>query len=355
MKVFEVNTNNTEKQFLEFSNILYRDDPNRSLPLGSDVAQVFDSSKNSLLQKGKAKRWLVYDNYNLPAGRIAAFYNHEVKKGTSGIGFFECVNDENLASILFKTAINWLKSEGCSSVEAPINFGEKDRFWGLLIKGFDAPNLYLDNYNPAYYEHLFKHFDFHKKDEILTFKVLLSQLPVARIKQIAERLQQRENIYFKSFDFLRVNEMAAHLHAVYTASFKEENRIKHITIDDIIYMINAMRLVVEEKFIWLAYKDNQPIGLAAFMKNLNELNHPSAKAELFVNLKGFALSVLPQYQNRGIELGLCNALYQSLKNDNRNFHFYFSGINSKTTKMISFLNILNGEIVKTHQTFTLNF
>jgi len=355
MKVFEVNTRRSEKQFLELANILYCNDPNRSIPLGSDIAQVFDSSKNSLLHKGKAKRWLVYNDYNLPAGRIAAFYNHEVQKGTSGIGFFECVNDQNLAHALFETALNWLKSEGCNSVEGPINFGEKDRYWGLLIKGFDAPNLYLDNYNPPYYEQLFKCFNFLKKDEILTYNVLLSQLPAVRIQRVAERLRQRENICFRSFDFSRMNEMAAHLHAIYTASFKEQNRIKHITTEDIIHMINALRMLLDEKFVWLAYKDDQPIGLLSFMKDLNQLKQPSVKTQSSVNLKGFALSVLPQYQNRGVELGLCNALYQSLKNDSKDYRLYFSGINSKTTKMISFMDALNGEVIKIHQTFTLNF
>ena len=55
--------------------------------------------------------------------------------------------------------INWLKERGFERVEAPINFGERDKYWGLLVKGFDSPS-YQENYNFPYYQHLYETYGF---------------------------------------------------------------------------------------------------------------------------------------------------------------------------------------------------
>src|SRR5690606_29466640 len=100
------------------------------------------------------------------AGRIAAFLNRkyrnrgdEVKVG--GIGFFDCINDHDAASLLFDVARHWLLARGAEAMDGPINCGERDRWWGLLVDGFTPP-VYGMNYNPPYYRDLFEEYGFKK-------------------------------------------------------------------------------------------------------------------------------------------------------------------------------------------------
>ncbi len=78
---------------------------------------------------------------------------------TGGCGFFECIDNQQAADLLFDTAKNWLKQQGMEAMDGPINFGENDMWWGLLVEGFSRP-YYGMNYNPPYYKRLFEHYGF---------------------------------------------------------------------------------------------------------------------------------------------------------------------------------------------------
>ncbi|HYV93088.1 MAG TPA: hypothetical protein VE978_14955 [Chitinophagales bacterium] len=353
MKIFEVNNDALESQFLSLPLKLHGKNPNRSVQLGKDVAHIFDERKNSLLRTGDAARWILLNDYNMPAGRIAAFYNHSGGNKTGGMGFFECQDSSEAAQLLFETATCWLRRRGCKKAEGPVNFGEKDRFWGLLTGGFDSPSLYLDNFNPPCYESFFRNFHFNETEEIHTYKVLMSEVPVERIKAVAERLTSRAQICFSHVHLTDEEKSAEEIHAVYSSSFDESKRMKHLSKDDIRELIRLNKNVLEEKLIPVAYHGETPVALLGAMKDLNQsLVNPTRKPdEIF--LKGFAFAVIPRFREQGIELGLCYELYRSLKADGKNYQLFFSGVNKNSYRMISFLKTLNAKLYKIHKTFSL--
>ena len=99
----------------------------------------------------------------ISTGRIAAFIDKNLAytydQPTGGIGFFECINDKESAFLLFDTAREWLKERGMEAMDGPINFGETDKYWGLLVNGFTHPSFEVP-YNPPYYQDLFESYGF---------------------------------------------------------------------------------------------------------------------------------------------------------------------------------------------------
>ena len=75
------------------------------------------------------------------------------------MGFFECINDQESADLLFDTAKTWLINRGMEAMDGPINFGETDKYWGLLVDGFTHPS-YEISYNHCYYQELFENYGF---------------------------------------------------------------------------------------------------------------------------------------------------------------------------------------------------
>src|SRR5690606_23596575 len=132
-------------------------------PLDADINEIFDPEKNNSFKQGECRRWLLKDVSGKYIGRIAAFYTRETidnyDQPTGGCGFFECINDSEAANLLFDTAKNWLSSEGLEAMDGPINFGERNKWWGLLVEGFHKP-CYTCNYNPVYYKSLFEDYGF---------------------------------------------------------------------------------------------------------------------------------------------------------------------------------------------------
>src|SRR5580765_4543870 len=154
----------TAREFLEANVVINKNDPNYIRPLDKDINEVFDPKKNKAFRHGEAIRWILKDEDGKLIGRIAAFVNKKYKnKGddlpVGGVGFFDCINDQNAADMLFDVAKHWLMQRGMQAMDGPVNFGERDRWWGLLVEGFEPP-VYCMNYNPPYYRELFENYGF---------------------------------------------------------------------------------------------------------------------------------------------------------------------------------------------------
>src|SRR5690606_20537073 len=153
IQVIEVAGAPLERNFIHVPYLIYHNDPNWIPPMEGEIEGIFDPSVNPYFRHGDAKRWIAVDVSGRPVGRISAFVNYDkIEEGgmrVGGIGFFESVNDSETANMLFDTTIKWLADvHGVNAVDGPINFGENDKDWGLLILVF-APASYAMNYTPA--------------------------------------------------------------------------------------------------------------------------------------------------------------------------------------------------------------
>ena len=159
MQIIQVGDKQTCKDFLDVARSIYKHDKNWVCRLDTDINGVFDPQENGYFKHGEATRWILKDNHKNAIGRIAAFIDHNTVNVSGlpagGCGFFECIDDEKAAHLLFDTAKQWLKEKGMEAMDGPTNFGETDKFWGLLVDGFTQP-AYKIAYNPPYYQ---KHFE----------------------------------------------------------------------------------------------------------------------------------------------------------------------------------------------------
>ncbi|MEQ1677341.1 MAG: hypothetical protein ABL876_11600, partial [Chitinophagaceae bacterium] len=140
MQLIEVTTPQLAKEFIRVNPEIHKSNPCYIRPLDKDVIEVFDPKKNKTFRTGEAIRWILKDENGKLAGRIAAFTNKKYKnKGddgpVGGIGFFDCINEQAAAELLFDVAKHWLLQKGMEAMDGPINFGERDRWWGLVVKG----------------------------------------------------------------------------------------------------------------------------------------------------------------------------------------------------------------------------
>ena len=156
----EVTTPALEREWLDFPKRIYKGNRNWVCPLDVDVREVFDPAKNELFADGEAIRWVARDARGELVGRIAAFYNREKasieEQPTGGCGFFESIDDQQVADMMFDAARMWLASRGMEAMDGPINFGPRDTWWGLLVEGYEFQPLYANPYNPPYYKELFE-------------------------------------------------------------------------------------------------------------------------------------------------------------------------------------------------------
>ena len=146
MRIEVVQNDKQAKAWLTFPLEIYANDPNYIRPLDKDIEEVFQPEKNKFFKFGECERWLLYDAADKIIARLAVFTSSKwkYKQPTGGIGFFECIHHQEAANFLFDQARNWLEARGMEAMDGPVNFGERDKWWGLLVGRFQGP-LYSMN------------------------------------------------------------------------------------------------------------------------------------------------------------------------------------------------------------------
>src|SRR5947209_16020836 len=158
MQLLQVTNKQTAKDFILVNVVVNKNNPNYIRPLDHEINEIFNPKKNKTFRFGNTMRWILKNDNGELIGRIAAFTNKKYKnKGddvkVGGIGFFDCINDQKAADMLFNVGKHWLLQQGMEAMDGPINFGERDKWWGLVVEGFHEP-LYGMNYNQPYYQRL---------------------------------------------------------------------------------------------------------------------------------------------------------------------------------------------------------
>jgi hypothetical protein len=326
MILTEVTNPKTSREFIDLPRQLYKNDPNWICPLDNDVESVFDPKRNVFFSHGICTRWLLKDDAGKTIGRVAAFVNYEKShkhpQPTGGMGFFESINDQKAAFLLFDTARDWLKSKGMQAMEGPINFGENDKWWGLLVDGFKPPSLGM-NYNPPYYQQFFENYGFEKEyDQLTNFLDYTVPMP-ERFTKIAEWVMKKPGYSFQHFNQKQFDKFAKDFSEIYNDAWSEFENFAPIQIGSIRDSFRQMKPIMNEKIIWFAYFNDEPIGFVICLPDVNQiLKHVNGKLDLIGKLKFLwykrttrierlriiIMGCKKKYQNHGIESAMIRCL-----------------------------------------------
>lgn len=320
MHISKVIDKKGRKEFIEAAKIIYKDDNIWVCPIDNKIDGIFDPKQNVYYEHGIAERWVLKDSSGKLIGRIAAFIDYKTAEAearpTGGIGFFECINDQEAANLLFDTAKAWLMSQNMEAMDGPINFGERDSYWGLLVDGFTHPSNEVA-YNHEYYQQLFESYGFQTYFKQEGFHLDVTKKMPERFLRIAEWVKKKPGYEFKHFTWKEQKK--------FTKDFAEAFNIAWESIMENFeplkeeYIRNTLRkakVIIEEEFVWLAYKDGRPIAIYLMYPDINEiLKYLNGNLNIFNKLKfiylkkkkvmtrarGVLMGVIPEFQNLGIE------------------------------------------------------
>lgn len=366
MKLVEVLSKEQIREFVNFPKSLYRDNPEWVMPLDEDIYSTFDVSKNEAFSRdGKAKKWLVYKDKGEVVGRIAAFCNLTPKGDKEGgAGFFESINDQKVANMLFNAAATFLKSEGFAKMEAPINFGDRDSFWGLMVEGFKN-HSYRENFNFPYYQNLMESYGFEKVIEQSTSEVKTKDFNYERFSKLATRVYANPKYEFKYLDWNKVEQFADDFKEIYNKAWSTHDFFVPMTKEKIYGRMKLMKAIAPSELNVFAYADGKP---AAFYLNVLDVNqifkHINGKLNLLGKLKflwykgkvnrvrGIVFGIIPEFQNTGIEVGMIMKFYESIKDHPVIKSSELAWIGDFNPKMHSMFKSLGATRVKMHYTYS---
>lgn len=313
----EVQNEKQKKEFLEFPNQLYQHDENYIRPLNKDIEEVFDPNKNKTFKTGECKRFLFKNKDNQTIGKIAVFVNKTYKQDqpTGGIGFFDCINDQESANFIFDYCKSWLVEKGVEAMDGPINFGERDKFWGLLIEGFSPP-LYGMNYNSPYYKALFENYGFQLYFEQLCFsRPIFAE--VSRVFTVMHAKHKRNPaISSQPMKKNNLEKFAKDFTEIYNSAWAAHGEGKRLEKGKVLKMFRTMKPIINEHISWFVYENEKPIAMWINIPDLNQwIKYLNGKFGYIEKLKflwyksfkknkkmvGLVFGVIPEWQRKGID------------------------------------------------------
>ena len=317
MKVEKVVTNKHKKEFLAFPARLFSGDSNYIRPLDKDIEGVFDPKRNKFFRFGECERFLFLNDQKEVVGKIAVFINkkYKQKQPTGGFGFFDCIDEEETANFIFDFAKNWLQQKGMEAMDGPINFGERDKFWGLLTEGFSEP-LYAMNYNAPYYKKLFENYGFQVYFNQLCFGRKIHNPVADQFLEMHERISKNKAISAKRMKVKNLEKFAIDFTEIYNKAWANHGEGKQLTNAQTLKLFLTLKPVINEHISWFIYENEKPIAMWMNIPDLNQwFKYLNGKFGILQKLKfllmkkltknkkmvGLVFGIVPEWQKKGID------------------------------------------------------
>ena len=373
MNIIEVNSKKDKKDFIKIACSIYKNEKNWIRPLDKDINSVFDPKKNKAFRKGDVKRWIL-KNDNETIGRIAAFYSSKKNKEklrVGGCGFFECIDDKNASKMLFDTAKNWLEKNGFNSMDGPINFGERDKWWGCLVEGFDIDPNYLQNYGKSYYQKLFENYGFQLLFRQLTFLKKVRTPLSEKLSLKAERALRDPNYNFKTLEKRNIQKYIKDFTNIYNDAWSKYPGVSKLELSQAKLLFAQLKPILDEKILWFAYHNDDPVGFFISIPEMNQIfKYVNGKLDLFGKLKtfyhlkikksckkmvGLVFGIVPKHQGKGVDGALIMASRETIQEKLAYEDLELNWIPDFNKSMIRVAEQVQVKLGKIHHTYRYNF
>lgn len=372
MKILEVNSPKLVREFLMLPVRLYKQEPCWIRPLDKDIESVFDPERNKTFRHGECIRWILVDDNGETIGRVAAFVNQKtVSKGndqpTGGMGFFECTNNQEAAFRLFDQCKEWLQSKGMEAMDGPINFGARDRWWGLLVEGFDKEPNYQCNYNFPYYKDFFEAYGFQVYFYQLTFYRTIQGPLDEKLHHKAEMVARDPDYEFRYLRKSEIDKLPEYLMTVYNRAWAKRSENPELTLAQAKMIVKQMRPIMDLKLLYFGFYRGEPVSFFLSLPEINQIfKHVNGKLDLIGKIKflwhtllrtnrkafGILFGVAPPHQGKGLDGAMVLASRKVLQEEYKRYTEYeMNWIGDFNPKMINVVQQVGADVSKKHATY----
>jgi GNAT superfamily N-acetyltransferase len=307
------------RAFIDLPYRLHRDDPEWVAPLRMRERQRFDARKNPLLD-GKPYALFVARRGGELLGRVGAF-PRGTGRGQGGFGFFESVDEQDVASALVASARAWLAEHGCAVAVGPMAFSTNEEC-GVLVEGFAEPPTLMNVHNPPYYDRLLCAAGLEKAHDMYQYSKEGLDFP-ERYQRSSEKLLERLGIRVRTSTKARLAEDARLIGHLFNDIWSENWGFEPLSEREIQLRAKELRLILDPELVAVAEKDGKPVGLGVVLPDLNVVHRRHRSGALLPNLVDMLLcmrrldrvrvpllGVVHELRGRGAEAAILSRLWR---------------------------------------------
>lgn len=306
-----------KKTFIEFPYLHYKDDKYWVAPLLSEQKKLLDPKKNPFFNNAEIALFNVSFN-DKHAGRIAAIIDHRYNKfhntKTGFFGFFECINQQSTADLLFKVAEDWLREKGMNTIMGPSNPGMMDEL-GILVEGFDKYPTILMPYHKDYYDKIIQNAGYKKEMDLLAYLVTQDSVDHDRANRAMDIVKKRlPGIKIRKINLRKIKEEVKIIREIFNSAWSKNWGFIPLSKEEFDNLASDLKSIVDNDFAHIAEIDGDPIAFSIALpdynqifRNMNGKLFPTGLFKILWNRKNInkvrtaLMGVIPEYQGRGID------------------------------------------------------
>ena len=386
-------------RFLEVPHVCQGHDPAWVPPLRQMVRDQLNSNKNPWFRHGEAVQWIAEKDGAL-AGRISAQIDQshlrQRNDSTGFFGFFECLDDQDIADALFETALGWLKDKGMKRAVGPfsLNINEES---GLLVDGFVSPPKMMMGHAQPYYQSLVEGAGFGKVKDMLAFMVPMETVPPLHLAQLrrssAGSIASSNSGQIKTMrpKPMRVRRSIAasdkyevrHLNPrryvedirlivdIFNATWADNWGFIPLTEEDADHLASEFKPLLIPELAWIAFYEGEPAAMAVCLPDLNEMIAdlggcllPTGWAKLawrMLNRRSWSsrtrvplMGVVPRFKNKYLGSALSLLVIGSIRDASLKLNLpmcEMSWVLENNTSTIRSITEIGGRVYKTYRIY----
>ena len=327
MNIEAVTTSQQKRQFIEVPWHVYKDDPNWVPPLRNTISKQL-SPDNSFFEYGELQPFIATENGEA-VGRIVAAINRRLNDREGEIigifGFFECIENFEIARLLLTTAEKWLRDRGATIFRGPIDLSTHNNCL-FLVEGFDSPPYMMVPYNPPYYPEFLERDGWQKAKDAYAYDFPMD--PLDNKYEKAYRIASKSGVQFRpvrtkgeGFD-----RDCDDIYRIFTSTFSESWSSSPRTKTEFMEEAKDLKQVVDPDIFPIAEYQGETIGFCMTLPDYNiAFKHINGKLDWWGILKllwyrrqidrarTIAICCLPEYRRKMVPLALVYELMEGGK------------------------------------------
>lgn len=325
ISVQPVTTKKQQKAFIRFAWELYKGDPNWIPPLIMNIKELLNYKPHAFYDNAEIQTFLAIRGGKI-VGRIAAIidgsHNAYHKEERGMFGFFESIDDQDVANALFDTAKQWFAERNIFLMRGPANPSQNYE-WGLLVEGFHSPPTFMMTYNKPYYGQLIENYGFFKSQDMYAFLGHTDMLEGLDPKLIfvAEEATRRFNIDVRPISKKNFAQDVESFLDIYNAALPGQWGFTPMSPSELKATAGGLKMLIVSEMTTMAEVEGRPVGAVfglldynPIIKQIDGKLFPFGFLKLLFGRKKIkkirliSTNVIPEYQRWGLGLVLMQRL-----------------------------------------------
>ena len=331
-----ITTDVEKKEFINFPYSHYEEDQYWVPPLLMEQKKLLNTKKNPFYKNAEIALFNA-EHEGKPAGRLAAIIDHRYNDfhnaKTGFFGFFECIDRQSTADLLFRVAEDWLRDRGMTDVLGPANPSMMDEV-GILVEGFDKYPSILMPYHKPYYDNLLKEAGYEKEMDLLTYLVTQDSVDRERANRAMEIVKKRlPGISIRKIKLKKIKDEVKIIREIFNSAWKNNWGFIPLSSEEFDALAKDLKTIVDPNFAHIAEIDGKPVAFSVALPDYNQIFRdmngkllPFGWLKILMNknkidkVRTALMGVIPEYQGRGIDVllhreaienGLVEGVYSS--------------------------------------------